>query len=261
MSAQLAHSEPRRIKATHRRRPKIASGRFVQRYDDPQVGRFLSIDPELVNTETGVHFSRYVYAESNPYKFTDPDGRCATLCTAAVGAVAGGLIGGGIELASQIASGNFDRRALLVETGKGAFVGGMIGLTGGLAAGNAGLGVAAKTGSVAFAGGMSGSTAHVVGEVAKGKGVPSLKQTALVGAATALGGAAGSRLGPGVASLTTTAIPKYSAYPIAANGSGRIHYMINIPAETIQRPVTAEVLKSVAEGAISEPMVKTASNQ
>ncbi|MDO9073102.1 MAG: RHS repeat-associated core domain-containing protein [Rubrivivax sp.] len=46
-----------------------------QRYYDPIAGRFLSVDPVTTDAKTGGHFNRYVYAESNPYKFTDPDGR------------------------------------------------------------------------------------------------------------------------------------------------------------------------------------------
>jgi RHS repeat-associated protein len=42
-----------------------------QRYYDPQVGRFLSVDP------AGSEFNRYSYAANNPYRFTDPDGRSA----------------------------------------------------------------------------------------------------------------------------------------------------------------------------------------
>lgn len=46
-----------------------------QRYYDPQVGRFLSTDPVAANSTTGANFNRYWYANNNPYKFTDPDGR------------------------------------------------------------------------------------------------------------------------------------------------------------------------------------------
>ncbi|WP_448142282.1 RHS repeat domain-containing protein [Stenotrophomonas bentonitica] len=48
-----------------------------QRYMDPQLGVFLSVDP--INASSGVpeFFNRYKYAANNPFKFTDPDGRCA----------------------------------------------------------------------------------------------------------------------------------------------------------------------------------------
>ncbi|MGD9583326.1 MAG: RHS repeat-associated core domain-containing protein [Lysobacterales bacterium] len=46
-----------------------------QRYYDPIVGRFLSIDPVAADANTGGNFNRYWYANNNPYRFTDPDGR------------------------------------------------------------------------------------------------------------------------------------------------------------------------------------------
>jgi RHS repeat-associated protein len=54
-----------------------------QRYYDPMLGRFLSIDPVAVRS-SGDNFDRYWYANNNPYRFTDPDGRespCITLNT------------------------------------------------------------------------------------------------------------------------------------------------------------------------------------
>jgi RHS repeat-associated protein len=75
VSAVLAALSPCRIKATHRRRRKIASGPIVQRYYDPQIGRMLSVDPEPTDPNSGANFNSYWYANNNPYKFTDPDGR------------------------------------------------------------------------------------------------------------------------------------------------------------------------------------------
>lgn len=37
--------------------------------------RFVSTDPVQANTNNGQNFNRYQYANSNPYGFTDPDGR------------------------------------------------------------------------------------------------------------------------------------------------------------------------------------------
>ncbi|WP_363796410.1 RHS repeat-associated core domain-containing protein [Lysobacter firmicutimachus] len=45
-----------------------------QRYYDPLIGRFLSVDP-VAAREKGDNFNRYGYAFSNSYRFTDPDGR------------------------------------------------------------------------------------------------------------------------------------------------------------------------------------------
>ena len=46
-----------------------------QRYYDPAIGRFLSVDPVTAYEKPGQNFNRYWYANNNPYKFTDPDGR------------------------------------------------------------------------------------------------------------------------------------------------------------------------------------------
>ncbi len=47
-----------------------------QRYYDPQVGRFLSVDPVTAySAKNWRHFNRYAYAYENPYKFQDKDGR------------------------------------------------------------------------------------------------------------------------------------------------------------------------------------------
>ena len=77
MSGLPALAKPRCIKASHRRRRRLASGQSVQRYYDPALVAFLSVDPVTVNTTSGWNFCRYCYADGNPYKFTDPDGRIA----------------------------------------------------------------------------------------------------------------------------------------------------------------------------------------
>ena len=46
-----------------------------QRYYDPMIGRFLSVDPVTALSNPVGMFNRYDYAANNPYKFTDPDGR------------------------------------------------------------------------------------------------------------------------------------------------------------------------------------------
>lgn len=57
-----------------------------QRYFDPTIGRFLSVDPIGVGQSEGRNFSRYWYGNNNPYLYTDPDGREVTCaqdtCTA-----------------------------------------------------------------------------------------------------------------------------------------------------------------------------------
>jgi RHS repeat-associated protein len=46
-----------------------------QRYYDPLIGRFLSVDPVTAYSSPGANFNRYWYANNSPYRFTDPDGR------------------------------------------------------------------------------------------------------------------------------------------------------------------------------------------
>jgi RHS repeat-associated protein len=51
------------------------------RYYDPTIGRFMAVDPAPF-TEKNIHsFNRYAYGNNNPYRYTDPDGRCATSAT------------------------------------------------------------------------------------------------------------------------------------------------------------------------------------
>jgi RHS repeat-associated protein len=45
------------------------------RYYDPVGQRFFSVDPVDVSATNGGNFSRYWYANNNPYRYTDPDGR------------------------------------------------------------------------------------------------------------------------------------------------------------------------------------------
>jgi RHS repeat-associated protein len=57
-----------------------------QRYYDPMIGRFLSVDPITALSNGDMrHFARYAYAFNNPYSFVDPDGRCNKLINGLVG--------------------------------------------------------------------------------------------------------------------------------------------------------------------------------
>lgn len=46
-----------------------------QRYYDPMLGLFLSVDPVTASGGDYRYFSRYRYVANNPYRFVDPDGR------------------------------------------------------------------------------------------------------------------------------------------------------------------------------------------
>jgi len=74
---------------------------FNARTYDQQIGRFIQIDP-LADEGEQESLSAYHFAENNPIRYNDPDGKCPNCATAGIGAVLGGLIGGGIEIASQL---------------------------------------------------------------------------------------------------------------------------------------------------------------
>jgi len=49
-----------------------------QRYMDPELGVFLSVDPVTAYEQPVGMFNRYRYASGNPYRYIDPDGSCDT---------------------------------------------------------------------------------------------------------------------------------------------------------------------------------------
>jgi RHS repeat-associated protein len=51
-----------------------------QRYYDPIIGRLLSRDEVTAYEKPLTSFNAYVYANNNPYRFTDPDGRDSASC-------------------------------------------------------------------------------------------------------------------------------------------------------------------------------------
>jgi hypothetical protein len=80
--------------------PKAKKNRLVQRFPKENGcaygkctsdGRFLSVDPVVTDANSGSLFNHYAYANNNPYKYIDPDGRNWVL--AGRGAVLGDEIG------------------------------------------------------------------------------------------------------------------------------------------------------------------------
>lgn len=58
----------------HQEDAEIGLVYMQQRYYDPETGRFLSPDPVQADA-SGANFNRCWYANDNPYRYTDPDGR------------------------------------------------------------------------------------------------------------------------------------------------------------------------------------------
>ena len=88
---------------------------YGARYYSPSIGRFISPDPHPVDIKMPISFNRYAYANDNPYRYKDKDGKLPDLVEQAVGTVLGGF--GGWE-ASKGAS--FGQRAKAASIGAGA---------------------------------------------------------------------------------------------------------------------------------------------
>lgn len=139
---------------------------FGARYYDPLLGRFMGIDPVGVD-ENNVHsHNRYAYANNNPYKFVDPDGREPVTLTvlainSGVGAIIGGVVAGGINASIQYAStGDVQFKGMggvIDAAGDGALVGLLGGIIGGAEVGAA-AGAASAAERTAMVGGVEVST-------------------------------------------------------------------------------------------------------
>ncbi|KRG71051.1 RHS repeat-associated core domain-containing protein [Pseudoxanthomonas dokdonensis] len=76
-----------------------------QRYYEPMLGVFLSVDPVTAyDSKDWRHFNRYAYAYNKPYKFTDPDGRCPWCVGAGIGV--------DLEIARQVVTGEIKDTSL-----------------------------------------------------------------------------------------------------------------------------------------------------
>ena len=69
--------------AGHKFDSELGLSYMQARYYDPVIGRFYSNDPvdafSHLSTPNSIHgFNRYAYANNNPYKYTDPDGKMST---------------------------------------------------------------------------------------------------------------------------------------------------------------------------------------
>ena len=190
-----------------------------QRYYDPGIGRFLSVDPVTADGGDMRHFNRYDYAYNNPYKFTDPDGRCPQCIP---GAIIGTIVNVGVQMAmgkgtlverfSQV-----DGKQVAVAAVAGALSGGVSAIastaatTGGTIAanvvGNAAVGALATQASAQ----VDGRTASV-SDVAKG--------AALSGGTAGLGAAVSAA--PGVVARSASAGMSQTERTATANLLGGI---------------------------------------
>jgi RHS repeat-associated protein len=167
-----------------------------QRYYDPLIGRFLSVDPVTANSSTGENFNRYWYANNNPYRFSDPDGRCP-IC-AAVPIVLGGIGGGVVDYGVQRYM-NPDKPVNKLEVGLAVATGAVTGGTGGLAVAAVGRGMVTVGQAIAIQAAVGGATnmAATAGQNAIEGQPTSGAQLAISG----VGGVAGSLGGSAVGAI------------------------------------------------------------
>jgi RHS repeat-associated protein len=159
-----------------------------QRYYEPLAGRFLSVDQVTTDHGTGDHFNRYVYAENNPFKFKDPDGRLANFAI-------GFVIGAGIEAAVQVwqSGGSITNGAAVLGAGvSGSLTGGVGGVLSRAAASGATSAVTATAKTAAAGGAAAVVGKHVEGAVSGT--TPTGKEIAVAAAAGALGAGIGGQL-------------------------------------------------------------------
>ena len=119
------------------------------RYYSPWLGRWTSCDPNgFVN---GVNF--YVYVRGRPTAANDPTGRWLNIV---IGAIAGFLVGGGVELGRQLIKGE------KVDWGRvgAAAVGGAVG--GAIAGATFGLGLAAEALGAGVGAAVGGATTRLI---------------------------------------------------------------------------------------------------
>lgn len=55
--------------------PDIGLMYYGARWYDPEIGRFMAVDPVGFDPQNVQSFNRYAYANNNPYRYVDPDGR------------------------------------------------------------------------------------------------------------------------------------------------------------------------------------------
>ena len=160
------------------------------RYYDPITARFAGVDPIQPKSGSLFNFNRYAYANDNPYKYTDRDGRFAQLIW---GAVAGAAVEVFIETAIQGKSlSEVNLTNVAIAAGAGAVTAG-VGSVAALAAARGTITVGQAVARTAAVGAAVGSVSSVAQDVANGE-QPSAAKAAAGAAFGAIGAGAGARM-------------------------------------------------------------------
>ena len=91
------------------------------RYYDPEIGRFMGMDPQGFTPGNPISFNPYLYANNNPYSYVDPDGNIAIIVPIiwAISAISAGATGYEVGTAiNDVATGKADAADLAGEYGK-----------------------------------------------------------------------------------------------------------------------------------------------
>ncbi len=185
----------------------------------------------------------------------DPDGEFAMFVTMAIGAAIGGVVSGGIEVYKQNKAGKgFNLSKIASRAGKGALVGGAVGLTGGAAAsvvgltGATGAGAAATIGiPAATVGGTATAIAGITNDIADGASAETVSSNATKNLVT---GALGSGIGGAASPAIGETLKKIPAF----GGVGNVNGVGVVVGEAVGNVVAAVITEGT--NAIPFPEVK-----
>ncbi|MGH8085511.1 MAG: hypothetical protein ACREPV_09575 [Lysobacter sp.] len=121
--------------------------------------RFVSVDPVQANPNDGQNFNRYYYANNNPYKFTDPDGRQSTSIERAIDRDVAAVARG------EMSQSQFNDHAMARGVGGAAAA---VVVAAAVAAPAAGMAVLANPGAIATATEVAAGAAGVTGVAGAG---------------------------------------------------------------------------------------------
>ncbi|MBV6396396.1 MAG: hypothetical protein HFACDABA_01994 [Anaerolineales bacterium] len=142
---------------------------YGARWVDVSLGRFTQPDSLIPQASYAQSWDRYAYVGNNPVRNTDPGGHCWPVCTILAGVAIGALVGAGISAAVQYSqTGSVDWNKVGAAAIVGAVAGGIIGTgvalatapavgAAGAAAAGAELAATAETANIACGGDMCAS--------------------------------------------------------------------------------------------------------
>jgi len=218
------------------------------RYYDPLIGRFYSNDPvgamgHIVRSNPIHGFNRYTYANNNPYKYTDPDGKFGLI---------GALIGAVVETGAQLISSGGDFSKLdysdIAVAGAVGFVTGGIG---GRLATSAVKGTMAASEAVALTasvGGMASGLGAEVGGQLNGKPITGTQVvTSMVGGA--LGAGLGAKVATGFANTLQKGFGALNSQVANTTKSAMIGNRVATGTSSVQRvgEITTEAVSNLGQ--------------